>query len=432
MDWGFGNPNKTATLIALIMVAVWALAYIRKWGFWTALTLFTGFGVCLILTQSRGGLIGAAIGCLIVLAWAQRPFLWRHSLAVFTACVALAIFTFATSGESRYAKGLTGEDQSIGNRLLIWKQVPSMIHDAPNGWGLGKSGDAYMQWYQPVTRGEGYRTLVSSHLTWLVELNWWGRIAYVLAWVFVLILVWPHSDYRWFSIPLGVWISFLICAFFSSVAEAWPLWVIPALALLSVLVVRFKRRIWPASRVWWGSALGSVLVIGAFFVWVERSGYPLMISSSAEGVVTLGQKSPQIWIITPNTAILGEHYGHEVRRGFADEPIYQQMGLGVVVNSKNVPKNQIVVFSGQIPSSVELLTPTQLIVIDPKPVASTLLQPFLALRSITVVIGEYSRNKDYWNQQAHLHPNIKLQLVVGSEEYIPNWMHEVADAIKGK
>jgi hypothetical protein len=54
MDWGLGNPNKTAALIALIMIAVWILGYIRDWGFWVALALFTGFGVCLILTQSRG------------------------------------------------------------------------------------------------------------------------------------------------------------------------------------------------------------------------------------------------------------------------------------------------------------------------------------------------------------------------------------------
>jgi hypothetical protein len=31
MDWGLGNPNKTAAVIALLMIAVWALAYFRRW-----------------------------------------------------------------------------------------------------------------------------------------------------------------------------------------------------------------------------------------------------------------------------------------------------------------------------------------------------------------------------------------------------------------
>jgi len=77
MDWGLGNPNKTAALTATLMVGVWALAYVRKWGFWPALVFFTSLGICLIHTFSRGGLIAAAAG-LVVLVWlAPRP--WpRH------------------------------------------------------------------------------------------------------------------------------------------------------------------------------------------------------------------------------------------------------------------------------------------------------------------------------------------------------------------
>ena len=29
MDWGLGNPNKTAALIAILMVAVWSLSYLK-------------------------------------------------------------------------------------------------------------------------------------------------------------------------------------------------------------------------------------------------------------------------------------------------------------------------------------------------------------------------------------------------------------------
>jgi hypothetical protein len=74
LDWGFHKPNKTATLIAILSLSVRLLSYIRKQGFWAARALFSALGDCMILTQSRGGLIAEVIGGLILLSWAPRPF----------------------------------------------------------------------------------------------------------------------------------------------------------------------------------------------------------------------------------------------------------------------------------------------------------------------------------------------------------------------
>jgi hypothetical protein len=431
MDWGFGNPNKTAALIALVMIAVWVFAYVRKRGFWIALPLFTGFGFCLILTQSRGGLVGMIASGLIVLAWAPRPFpLWR-SLAVIITCVGLAVFALAMNAETRYAKGLSGKDRSIDNRLLIWEKVPSMIHDAPGGWGLGNSGDAYMQWYQPITRGEGYRTLVNSHLTWLTEFSWLERIAYVVSWATVLVLLWPSSDHRWFSIPFATWIALGICASFSSVAEAPLLWIIPALALACVLFVRLRKRVWPSLGLWLSGALVSTVILGGILFWGAWLSSTVSVYSPHEGIVTLGSKLPKIWIVAPNRSVLGEHYGHEVRRGFDAEPSFQEMGLGVVSELKNAPQNQILVFSGQIPPMFGALTASQIILINPAPASANNIQVLTGFTKVTVIVGEYSRNKAYWSEQSRVHPNIKLQLVEGSEEYISHWMSEIATATKG-
>jgi hypothetical protein len=306
-----------------------------------------------------------------------------------------------------------------------------MIRDAPNGWGLGKSGEAYMQWYQPISRGEGYRTLVNSHLTWLVELNWWGRRAYLLSWVAIPILLWPRSDHRWFSIPLGIWIAFGICASFSSVAEAPLLWIIPILALVSALVVRFRRRLWPEPYFWLWGGLASSIIMATIFLRETLLTTSSNIHCPHEGVVTLGTPSPKIWIVAPNRSVLGEHFGHEARRGYEANPVYRQTGLGIVTLLKDAPANQTLVFSGQVPLSLAALRPTQIILINPKPISTDLFQALLANPSITVVVGEFSRNKDYWSQQSRDHPNIKVQLVVGSEEYIPNWTQEIANAIKG-
>ncbi len=82
MDWGFGNPNKTAALIAILMVAVWGLAYIGRWGFWIALVLFTGLGICQIDTYSRGGVFAACVGLGIFVWKLPRPWMASRMIAV--------------------------------------------------------------------------------------------------------------------------------------------------------------------------------------------------------------------------------------------------------------------------------------------------------------------------------------------------------------
>ena len=62
MDWGLGNPNKTGTLIAVLMVALWLLAGMKRVGFEITLALFVGLGVCLVQTASRGALVAVMTG----------------------------------------------------------------------------------------------------------------------------------------------------------------------------------------------------------------------------------------------------------------------------------------------------------------------------------------------------------------------------------
>ena len=426
MDWGFGNPNKTAALITLLMLAVWALSYIRKWGFWAALVLFTGLGACLILTQSRGGLIGIIVGSVILIGWGPRPLPFGRSIAVFIVCIGLIVFAFAVKAESRYTKGLLEQDRSIENRLLIWKEVPTMIRDAPNGWGLGKSGDAYMQWYQPIARSEGYRTLVNSHLTWLTELNWWGKMAYIASWTVALVLLWPTANTRWFAIPFAIWIAWGICASFSSVAETLMLWIIPLTALIWSLMMRFQERIWPKPILWLGSA--AVLILGgaAVFIFEPRLSSSI-IYCPQEGIVTVGPRSPEVWIVAPDRHVLGEHYGHEIRRAVEEDPVFKARGVGVGLNGKNIPRGGILIYSGQLPPDLKTSMPSEIILINPIP---SVVKSLDELPEVVVVVGEYSPNKNAWSDLAHSHSNIKIQVVEGSEEYIPEWMNQVARAIK--
>ena len=181
----FDNPNKTAVLFAELAIVGVSLLVRRR-----SKLCFIGFLVLLastyslLRTFSRGGLVSLIVGCSIMyLGIPQRcgklylRLTWCLSFCVFIAMVSIGI---GFSG--RITQGLSGDDKSVGNRLELWSQVPRMIHDAPLGWGWGRSGEAYMQWYQPLERHERYRTLVNSHLTLLVELGVVGGIAWVLCW----------------------------------------------------------------------------------------------------------------------------------------------------------------------------------------------------------------------------------------------------------
>ena len=165
MDWGLNNPNKTAALIALLMLAIWLLPLVRRWLFWVALPTFTALGICLMHTLSRGGILAAAAGFAVLLTHLRhlRPWPRGKTLAVAGAVMVMLVGAVFLQASSRFAQSY--QDRSVTNRLAIWKQAPRMMVDAPWGWGIGNSGTAYMSWYQPLKNTEQYRTLVKpSHL----------------------------------------------------------------------------------------------------------------------------------------------------------------------------------------------------------------------------------------------------------------------------
>jgi hypothetical protein len=63
----------------------------------------------------------------------------------------------------------------------------------------------------------------------------------------------------------------------------------------------------------------------------------------------MGVASPTLWLIAPDTNVLGEHYGHEARRGFQTDTIYQQTRLGIASMAKDAPANYTVILSGKFP-----------------------------------------------------------------------------------
>ena len=321
MDWGFGNPNKTAAFIALLMIAVWVMAYIRRWGFWVALAGFVGLGVALVHTFSRGGLLSLAAGMIPLLIWAPQP--WPRSRLI-AGLVALWIIVGAAiylKAHERYTQGVSVEDRSISNRVQLWAAAPAMMVDAPSGWGQGNSGEAYMQWYQPLERHERYRTLVNSHLTWLVEFGWTQRVLYILGWGLILLVCWPSNASRWRSTCLGVWLSFFVAAFFSSVAESVAIWIIPAFFLFAAVVGRLLKREYPTVREWFVPLATTALVVTVLGV-IGRMTSAYLFKN--ENSVVIGKGNPTIWIVY-DTATMGNLYGKSMRKIYQQNP--EPLGL---------------------------------------------------------------------------------------------------------
>lgn len=417
MDWGLGNPNKTAALIAILMVAVWGFAYIRRWGFWVALTLFTGLGICLMHTISRGGLISAVAGIIPLIVFAPRP--WPKSRVIgviLGAWVMVGAVLYFNSG-SRYTQGITSEDRSITNRFDIWKEAPKMMVDAPGGWGIGKSGDAYMQWYQSPDRGEAYRTLVNSHLTWLVEFGWPLRFLYVFGWLLVFLLCWPSQNSRWTSVALGVWVAFAVAATFSSVAESPWIWAVPGLFLLLVLGYRLFRVQWFNPRLLVAPLGAAALVTLGLFI-VGQNGNQVRLDGD---MVIVGSGSERVHLLV-DRKILGQTYGKTLRRYLSNNPRNVEVGLSETVpTGENLPKKMIVAgkpgpeVRAQIVSAIFKLD--KLVFLSPAVFPQEFNLSPDSLKKVEVVFGEFSDSAagQSWRSFA------QTRLVEGAADFLPKW-----------
>ena len=252
LDFGLGNPNKAAALFVSLVPILWGVlgfalrrrgSKVRDVGFIVGLLLTGGVGVPLLLTESRGGVLAALVALGVLSVFSRRPWaMWRVAAVAVMLCA--TVFLAAQIGVTRRMSPdyLTGDD-SIQNRLRIWSSAPAMIADASGGWGAGRAGPEYGQWYQPPAISQKYRVLVSSHLTSLVEASRTGRFAYVALWGFVLFVSWraarrsakePVSS-MWQAAPLALAASQFVAWQFSDVAELLVVRWSPALALLAAM-----------------------------------------------------------------------------------------------------------------------------------------------------------------------------------------------------
>lgn len=138
----------------------------------------------LAASYSRGGIIALAIALGWLTHLRRTPLRWRFVLAA-----ALSATVFAMPGlASRFPATLgIGSDASVGNRLVLWRGVCSMIADNfPHGCSAAGIGVDFQRWYQPIEHVWLYQHAVNTFLTVYARHGFWLFIVAAFAVLFPL------------------------------------------------------------------------------------------------------------------------------------------------------------------------------------------------------------------------------------------------------
>jgi len=426
LDWGFGNPNMTAALVAMLAVAVCGVALVWRKAFWFALPVAAGLLVALVHTLSRGGMVAFLAG-FVVFVMAVRPRPGRVHAGVLVAVAVLVVgYAFHLGGATRYVQGINGvEDRSVSNRWLIYSSAPGMLHDAPGGWGKGKASDAYHQWYQSEGRGEDYLNLVNSHLTWMVEWPTALRLLYIAGWALVFLLAWPVSGHRWWGVVLSVWVALFVASCFSSVCHRPWIWPFPAALLLILLVHRLilMKRVPMLRALLIGPAL-ALLVYGLLLA-------PALFSKDGPalrrraGIVEVGSPEAPVKIVLcgKDRAILGTRFGHRIRSYVRKHP-------GTMITFVEEPREldssyHTTVLVGDALGKFQAAAGTNLVLLNP-PAPSPDWKQYDTC-AVRVLWGDLNPSPAWyaWQRKSAGSKGIVLTRLLGESLFLETWLDEL-------
>ena len=294
-DFGFGNPNMAGAFFAVLVLAVFLIPSRGRWTRALRLLISGVFFGCLLLTASRGALIGLGLGGFA--AWAAVGFP-RPKIGWLVLAVALSGFLGMRTIQRMSC--LSPSEGSTASRIAIYRCVPAMVMAAPGGWGYGRAASAYENWFQGPDDTTSFKNLLSTHATWIVEHGLLFFVCYAALWIAALWMCHP--------VALGVLVTWGTCCAFSHVGGAWWMWFVPALALLGSLRDRWKRNAWPPRTAWISAAAILTLIFVLFF------GASTKAAIHYEGrVVRVGSGAPELWFLAPDFSVMGKTHGKNLR-----------------------------------------------------------------------------------------------------------------------
>jgi hypothetical protein len=358
--FGFDNPNKAAVIFACLFPLswlIWSLAWKVKspWIRWPSILLTSGMilanAFCLFMTYSRGGVVAALVAGLYLFwkitrfdsGWFKRLHTGKFYGGSLLGILLVAPFLWTGLG-NRSVEPITNGDASVSHRYVLWRSALEMAVDNPSGFGTGHSGEAYMQWYEPLEMSDGYRTMVNSYLTFLVEQGW--LLSALILMIFLVLWFWaipPKNQSSNFEIIAGLRASigaFLVSGFFSTVMEEPLLWIIPGICAAALIIWCFLLRVGPSRNKLLVASFCDLAVLLSLYVGGLAQGRldPLThkcgLINGLQTVVEIGERTPvvsQTWIVIPDEKILGDNYGKLLRQ------LILQTGIRLKIQDKTNP-----------------------------------------------------------------------------------------------
>ena len=305
----YRNPNAAGMLLAEFALLALALLAFRRVFAVGGVAVFLVCAYAVACTESRSAMLGllSGLGCMAVVH-ARRMFSRRNMAIAAALCVVFGAAVWIGGFADRFTAKMFVEGQTSVSRLPIWAEVPKMVVAAPFGWGVGQSGLAYMNWFQPLDRGHAVLGLISTHLTWLAEFGWPMRLAYMFAWFSGLAVLLFHAIRRKNALPLAVWVAFFVASFFNTIGAEATLWIIPA-ALLAFPVA---ERCWRFRKSFFGALAiggGMTAAVAAALICVgSMSGDGVKVYCEGRGVVVNGDEA-STWVVDDGYVLDGGYYG---------------------------------------------------------------------------------------------------------------------------
>ena len=453
LDWGFENPNITAALIVQLMMLAWLPAFLPYFkskklgvsvGFIISICLVSYLGHQLLQTYSRGGVIAAMIGHLFLMGFAVSKVFQRSAIlpCVLIGLMGLKLFhqghQIDFNQRLNQATGLQGEliDKGTETRWVMYQRIPSMLFDAPEGWGNDskKVVDAYYHYYQPIDRSVEYLNLLSGHFTKLAQWGWFKRALYMSIWIMALVISCPiirasslflmriKTATDWNGAVFSCVLSLAVADLFSDVTSAVMIYLPSLVGVLMVVLLCKKKYFLHIKRMILCGAFLFLSIMGVMLVFhlnYQQKSIPVHYEG---GCLELGTQT-NYWIVNPHDEkAIFDNWGKAVRKSsfscrfydtWNDVPHY-------------IPDDVYVIMAGRQAINLKETTtwPSNIILINPG-LSPEEFQGFVKidqLKTINILWGDFYNHvyKNDWELFSQSNSNTFFSIIPNASKYVEN------------
>jgi hypothetical protein len=321
-NFGWASPNYAGAFVATLLPFCWTQSKSRR--IVLILSVVEAIGVWMLCkTESRGALVAIAAAAIYYLGPPITASFRAAASFCATRGILLTIFASMTNLSDRLSLYSATYDASIWNRIRLWKGGLEMIATNPHGWGIGESGRAFANWFQPVNDTHEYITMVNGYLEVAVSCGLLVFGASIVLSLYLLLLGRSYPSGRLITVR-NAGASIAAWATGNCFSTLWiepMLWIVPAIAILIIVTcnrltagARYK---YIAFLMW--AIMGSLVVVGVLYIVGRRlkGNDPLFIAKNADNTVGCAflshKKSDITWEIWPDSYILGEVPGKRLR-----------------------------------------------------------------------------------------------------------------------